>query len=130
MGTRIATFHDLDVYRTALDTAMEVFRLTESFPAGERFAMTDQIRRSSRSVCANLAEAWRRRRYRAAFIAKLNDAESEAAETEVWLELAMKCGYLEFDKYEDLSDRYEKITAQIINMVRDSGKWLIREPKS
>jgi len=77
---------DLEVYKKAFDAAMLIFEMSKKFPKEETYSLTDQIRRSSRSVCANLAEAWRKRRYKAAFIAKLSDAESEAAETQVWLE--------------------------------------------
>ena len=96
MGDRIKSYRDLRVYQGAMDTAMEIFELTKSFPPEEKYSMVDQMRRSSRSVCTNIAEAWRKRRYKAAFIAKLSDAESEACETEVWLEFAnMKYQYLD-----------------------------------
>lgn len=85
---------DLEVYQLAFAVAMEIFELSKKFPVEERYSLTDQIRRSSRSVCANLAEAWRKRRYQAAFVAKLSDCESEAAETQVWIEFAVKCNYL------------------------------------
>src|SRR2546422_11690049 len=81
----VRNFRELDVYQNAMNLLMKIFQLTKRWPSEERFNLTDQIRRSSRSVCANLAEAWRKRRYKAAFIAKLSDAESEAAETQVWL---------------------------------------------
>jgi four helix bundle protein len=84
----IRHFRDLDVYQNALAAGLRVYELTKSFPIEERYALTDQARRSSRSVCANIAEAWRKRRYEAAFIAKLSDAEGEAAETQVHLEFA------------------------------------------
>src|ERR1051326_4057401 len=95
MSERITSHHELDVYKVAFATAMRVFEASKAFPKEEKYSLTDQIRRSSRSVCANLAEAWRKRRYEAAFIAKLSDAESELAETQVWLEFAVKCGYLD-----------------------------------
>jgi four helix bundle protein len=82
MKRKIKTHQDLEVYRVAFDAAMKVFGLSKGFPAEERYSLTDQFRRSSRSVCANLAEAWRKRRYKAAFLAKLNDSEAEAAETQ------------------------------------------------
>ncbi len=85
MKAKVTTHRDLDVYRKAFDAAMQIFELSRSFPMEERYSLTDQVRRSSRSVCANLAEAWRKRRYEAAFICKLSDSESEAAETQVWL---------------------------------------------
>jgi len=76
-----------------MDCAIRIFESTKSFPLEERFSLVDQIRRSSRSVCTNIAEAWRKRRYEAAFVSKLSDAETEAAETQVWSEVAFRCGY-------------------------------------
>ncbi len=90
----IKSHKDLKVYQMAFDAAMKIFELSKKFPVEERYSLTDQIRRSSRSVCANMAEAWRKRRYEAAFVAKLNDCESEAAETQTWIEFAVKCNYL------------------------------------
>ncbi len=87
MRSNIRHFRELDVYKLAMEAAMEIFELTKVFPAEERYSLTDQVRRSSRSVCANIAEAWRKRRYPAAFAARLSDAEAEAAESEVWLEI-------------------------------------------
>jgi four helix bundle protein len=95
MNQKILTHRDLAVYGKAFDSAMRIFELSKSFPKEETYSLTDQIRRSSRSVCANLAEAWRKRRYQAAFISKLSDSEGETAETQVWLEFAVKCGYLD-----------------------------------
>ncbi len=88
--------------------------------------MVDQMRRSSRSVCANIAEAWRKRRYRAAFIAKLSDAESEACETQVWIEFALKCSYVDNSTRDELDKRYEQILGQLVRMIDESEKWLIR----
>jgi four helix bundle protein len=89
----IRHFRDLDVYQNALAAGLRVYELTKRFPIEERYALTGQARRSSRSVCANIAEAWRKRRYEAAFIAKLSDAEGEAAETQVHLEFAFRHSY-------------------------------------
>src|SRR5919108_1374395 len=97
MASKIQSHRDLDVYRKAFDTAMNIFELSKSFPKEETYSLTDQIRRASRSVCANLAEAWRKRRYEAAFISKLSDVEAEVAETQVWIEFAVKCGYYDRD---------------------------------
>lgn len=91
----IQSYRELDVYKLAMEGALRIFELTRRFPAEEKFSLVDQIRRSSRSVCANIAEAWRKRRYEAAFIAKLSDSETEAAETQVWAEMAFRCGYWE-----------------------------------
>ena len=91
MGEKIVRHQELDVYKAAFEGAMDVFSASKNFPKEEIYSLTDQIRRSSRSVCANLAEAWRKRRYEAAFISKLNDAEGEAAETQTWIEFAVRC---------------------------------------
>ncbi len=88
--------------------------------------MVDQMRRSSRSVCTNLAEAWRKRRYRAAFVAKLSDAETEACETQVWIEFSRRCGYLNAPKCHELNEAYEQIIGQIITMIVKADKWLIK----
>jgi four helix bundle protein len=104
----IRHFRDLDVYQNALAAGLRVYELTKRFPIEERYALTDQARRSSRSVCANIAEAWRKRRYEAAFIAKLSDAEGEAAETQVHLEFAFRHSYLSHDEFVSVDDAYEK----------------------
>lgn len=111
---RIRSCRDLDVYQTAMDAAMRVFVLTKNFPIEERFSMVDQVRRSSRSVCANIAEAWRKRRYKAHFASKLSDAETEAEETRVWLELAHRCQYLADREFGEIDDRYDKIIGQLV----------------
>jgi len=104
MGEKISSYKDLRVFQNAMDAAMEIFELTKRFPAEEKYSMVDQMRRSSRSVPTNIAEAWRMRRYKAAFIAKLSDSESEACETQVWIEFARRCGYLE----DTVCDEYNK----------------------
>ena len=91
---RINSVRDLEVYKLAFESAMEIFEVSKSFPKEEIYSLTDQIRRSSRSVCVNLAEGWRKRRYKAVFVNKLTDAEQEAAETQTWLEFALKCKYM------------------------------------
>jgi len=108
-----------------MEAAMVIFEKTKLFPSNEKFSMVDQMRRSSRSVCANLAEAWRKRRYRAAFIAKLNDAESEACETQVWLDFAVRCGYLNSDERDELYNEYEIIMKQIVKMIGKVDKWIL-----
>jgi len=109
-----------------MDAAMDIFKLTKRFPLDERFSMDDQIRRSSRSVCVNLGEAWRKRRYKAAFIAKLSDAEGEACETQIWLEFAQKCNYLNNDDMDKLYNLYNHIISQIVVMIKETDKWLIK----
>lgn len=122
---KIEKHQDLEVYRKALATAMEIFEISKDFPQEERYSLTDQIRRSSRSVCANLAEAWRKRRYKAAFISKLSDAEAEAAETQVWIEFSVKCGYLPRDKAKTLYQAYDEILRIIISMISRPEVWLL-----
>ncbi len=126
MGERIISFRDLRVYQNAIDTAMRIFEITKTFPAEEKYSMVDQMRRSSRSVCANLAEAWRKRRYKAAFVAKLSDAESEACETQVWIELAHRCGYLDIGIDKALDEMYDQIIGQLVKMIQEADKWLIK----
>jgi four helix bundle protein len=115
---RINSVRDLEVYRLAFDTAMEIFEISRSFPKEEKYSLTDQIRRSSRSVCTNLAEAWRKRRYKAVFINKLTDAAQEAAETQTWLEFALECNYINKEMFERLDGKYEHIFAMLITMER------------
>ena len=104
---------------------MELFELSKSFPKEETYSLTDQIRRSSRSVCANLAEAWRKRRYEAAFISKLSDSESEAAETQVWIEFAVKCNYLNRDRAATLYRVYDDILRTLVGMITHPETWVI-----
>jgi len=125
----IRHFRDLDVYQNALATGLRVYELSKKFPAEERYALTDQIRRSSRSVCANIAEAWRKRRYEAAFVSKLSDAETEAAETQVHAEFAFHHGYLSREEFLKVDDAYEKIIGQLVKMIDQPQKWLIRQPE-
>jgi len=122
----IKSYRELDVYQNAMKLTMQVFDLTQAFPAEERYSLTDQIRRSSRSVCSNLAEAWRKRRYKAAFISKLGDSETEAAETQVQAEIAWRCGYLKAETFHDLDEQYDKVMGQIVCMMDQPEKWLIR----
>jgi four helix bundle protein len=126
MGERIKNYKELRVFQNVMDSAMKVFQLTKNFPQEERYSMVDQMRRSSRSVCANLAEAWRKRRYKAMFIAKLSDAESEACETQVWIEFARRCGYLEDAVCDELDAAYDHIIGQIVKMINEADKWLIK----
>ena len=116
-------FKELDVYQNAFETSRQIFSCTKLFPKEERYSLIDQIRRSSRSVCANIAEAWRKRRYVGAFVNKLSHADAEAAETIVWLDIAMDCGYLEKKEHEELVDRYSHICAQLTIMMANPEQW-------
>jgi len=126
MGARIDSYKELRVYQNAMEAAMKLFEITKIFPPEEKYSMVDQMRRSSRSVCANLAEAWRKRRYKAAFVAKLSDAESEACETQVWIEFALRCGYIEKTLANELDQCYDQIIGQLVTMIGDADKWLLK----
>jgi four helix bundle protein len=125
MGERILTHEELDVYKKAFDAAMKIFELSKGFPREETYSLTDQIRRSSRSVCANLAEAWRKRRYQAAFISKLSDVEAEAAETQTWLRFAVECKYLKPELGTDLHQTYDAILRTVVGMITHPETWTI-----
>jgi len=129
MLKNIHDFKELRVYNAAMDTAMEIFRLTSGFPREEKYSLIDQVRRSSRSVCANIGEAWRKRRYRAAFIAKLSDAECEAAETQIWVEFSRKCGYLTDDTSNEINAAYDYVISCIVKMIQNADAWTLRMKK-
>ena len=122
---KIENYRELRVYQAALEAAMKIFELTKSFPTEEKYSLVDQIRKSSRSVCSNIGESWRRRRYKAAFIAKLNDSETEATETQVWLEISLRSGYIDQTIFEELFDEYEQIISQLVVMINQPDKWII-----
>ena len=119
----IRTHKELIVFQISFQAGMEVFEITKIFPKTEVYSLTDQIRRSSRSVSGNLAEAFRKRRYPKAFISKLSDAEGEAAETQVWLDYALQCRYIEHSRYLKMYDVYDHILAMIVNMRNNPHHW-------
>lgn len=128
-------FRELRIHQQAFEAARTIYRLSKRWPKEERYALTDQIRRSSRSVCANIAEAWRKRRYPKHFVSKLSDADAEAAETQNWLDFALDCGYTTKEKHEALNQEYEQIIGGLVKMMRAPGKWcgpsnLVREENS
>ncbi len=129
MSRLVKSHGDLDVYKIAFDASMKLFEISRSFPIEERYSLTDQLRRSSRSVTANLAEAWRRRRYQAAFINKLNECESEAAETQVWIQYAVECGYMTKDNARPIYKTYEKIIGSLVLMINQPDHWIITKTK-
>jgi four helix bundle protein len=122
---KITRHQDLEVYKKAFTAAMEIFELSKNFPKEETYSLTDQIRRSSRSVCANIAEAWRKRRYEAAFVSKLNDAEGEAAETQTWLEFSVRSGYLERETTIRLFKQYDEVVAMLLSMGNNPKSWVV-----
>lgn len=126
----IKSHTDLEVYQMAFDAAMQIFELSKKFPIEERYSLTDQIRRSSRSICANLAEAWRKRRYEAAFISKLSDSEAEAAETQTWINFALKCNYLNPEIGRELYQTYNQILGKLVNLINNSSAWVISTKKN
>ena len=121
----ISSYKELRVYKAAMDAAMRIFEISKRFPKEERYSLTDQIRRASRSVCSNIGESWRKRRYRAAFISKLSDSETEAEETRVWLEISWRCGYISKSEADDLDYIYDRIVAQLVTMIDRPEHWLI-----
>lgn len=125
---RITSFRELEVFQVAFDLAMEVYRLSRSFPSEERFGLVSQLVRSSRSICANIGEAWRRRRYPAAFIAKLTDAEAEAAETRIHLDFAMACGYIDAHVHASLDQRYDELLGKLVRMIASADTWAVGRP--
>ena len=125
MSEIIRKHTDLRAFQLSFEAGMSIFELTMSFPKEERYSLTDQIRRSSRSVSGNIAEAWRKRKYPKSFVAKLSDSEGEAAETQVWLDYALKCDYITKNEYNLLYDKYEHIIAMLINMSTKPEQWKI-----
>ncbi len=116
---KIVSAKDLDAYQLAYDLAMEIFRLSKKWPAEEKYSLTDQVRRSSRSVCANLREAWAKRRYEAHFISKLTDCDGENSETSTWLDFARDCGYLPTADHERLTAECKRVGAMLGGILKN-----------
>lgn len=124
----VIQFHwQLDAYRLSVVAAMDIFERSKLFPSEEKYSLTDQIRRSSRSVAAQIAEGWRKRKYEASFVNKLNDAEGEAAETQTWLEYAVKCGYLQRAEGEKLHKQYDQVIGKLVTMGNNPTPWLLHK---
>ena len=119
----IRHFRDLEVYRRAFAAAMRIYDITTNFPSEERYSLVDQIRRASRSVCSNLAEAWRKRRYIAVFKNKITDSMQEASETQCWLEFSLACQYIDRDTFNKLDEEYEQIIAMLNSMEMNAAKF-------
>jgi four helix bundle protein len=120
---KIRTHRELEVYKLSFEIAMKIYETTKRFPKEEMYSLTDQIRRSSRSVCSNLAEAFRKRRYPKSFISKLCDSESEAAESQTWLDFSLSCGYISQTEYNNFNEKYEIILGSLVNMSLHPDKW-------
>jgi four helix bundle protein len=123
MAEKIKTHRDLKVFQLSFEAGMEIYNLSKSFPKEETYSLTDQIRRSSRSVSANIAEAFRKRRYPKSFVSKLSDSEAEAAETQVWLDYALSCGYISKETHITLNDKYDHILSMIVLMISKPENW-------
>jgi four helix bundle protein len=116
-------YKKLDVYRLAFSSAMEIFEVSKSFPKSERYSLTDQIRRSSRSIVANIAEAYRKRQYPKHFVSKLSDSDAECSETAVWLDFALECGYLDKEIHQKLYSNYRRIGQMLGKMISNRNRF-------
>ena len=127
MGDRIESFEDLDVYQLSLELQQEIFMLSKRFPKEETYSLTDQIRRSSRSIGANITEAWSKRRYPAHFISKLSDSDGEQNETRHWLKSALMCDYISSEAHDELLSRCKTIGRKLGNMMKNCDRWIPKE---
>ena len=119
----IRTHKDLEVYQLAFNVANRIFKISKLFPKEELYSLTDQVRKSSRSVATNIAEAFRKRKYEKAFVSKLSDAEAEAAETQVWLDFSLNCEYISAKEHEELYTTYNQILGMLVNMALHPEHW-------
>jgi four helix bundle protein len=126
MATPARSAKDLRVYQTAYVLAMQIFRLSKKWPPEERYSLTDQVRRSSRSVCSNLREAWAKRRYAAHFVSKLTDSDGENSETDTWLDFAKACGYLSPQEHHDLTRQSVDVGSMLGSMIKEPSPFLIK----
>jgi len=129
MSERIESFRDLKVYKLAFELQQEIYDLTKRFPKEERYSLTDQIRRASRSVGANIAESWQKRRYVAHFVSKLSDADGEQAESRHWLDTSLSCSYISTEEHEHLAQRYKEVGKMLGKMMQEPEKWCGRFAK-
>jgi four helix bundle protein len=120
---KIRSHKELEAYKLAFDAAMKIFEISKGFPKEETYSLTDQIRRSSRSVCSNQAEGFRKRRYPKSFVSKLSDSESEAAETQTWLDFAHSCTYITQQECNELNNIYDHIIGKLVNMSLQPENW-------
>ncbi|MEX0812019.1 MAG: four helix bundle protein [Chitinophagales bacterium] len=116
-------FKETKVYQKAFSLAMDIFQISKSFPKEERYSLTDQIRRSSRSVCTNMAEAYRKRQYPAHFVSKISDCDAENSETGVWLDFALNCEYIKTELYKALTERNEEVGRLLYHMLNNPEKY-------
>jgi four helix bundle protein len=123
--TKIESFKDLIVYQKAYKLAMEIFEISKSFPKEEKYSLTDQIRRSSRSVTTNIAESWAKRRYEKSFVSKLTDSLGEENETEVWLDYSRDCKYIREETHNLMLKEYDEVRKMLISMINNPDKWCL-----
>ena len=128
MGEQIKSAKDLRVYKMAYALSMEIFTLSKAWPPDEKYSLTDQIRRASRSVCANLREAWAKRRYEAHFVSKLTDADGESAETDTWLDYALDWGYLSIEDHAHLTEENRSVGSMLGSMLNNPKPFLTKKP--
>lgn len=121
--SQVKSFRDLIVYQKAYKLAMEIFEITKSFPKEEKYSLTDQIRRSSRSVTSNIAEAWAKKRYVKSFVNKLTDSLGEEYETEVWLDYSRDTKYITSLMHSELMNEYDEVRKMLISMINHPEKW-------
>ncbi len=124
---KIYSAKDLKVYQKAYNLAMEIFDISKTWPREEKYSLTDQIRRSSRSVCSNLREAWAKRRYEAHFISKLTDSDGENSETDSWLDFAKDCQYLSKEDHLHLLQECQAVGAMLGSMINDPSSFLLKK---
>ena len=122
---KIQNHNELDVFKMAFESSMKIFEISKKFPKEEKYSLTDQIRRSSRSVAAHIGEAFRKRRYPKAFVAKLSDSEAESAETQVWLKFSFECDYIDKKTCNVLVQQYDYIIGKLVNMARRPENWTL-----
>ncbi len=122
----IRHFTELEGYTLSMDPAMRIFEESKGFPGEERYSLTDRIRRSSRSVCTRIAEAWRKSRYPNAFVSKLTDADAETAKTQVWLAFGVRCGYVDLLFAAEMTETYNRISGKLVKMMTNPDDWTIR----
>ena len=129
VAQKITHHWQLDVYKLSVEAGMRLYKLSKEFPREEMYSLTDQMRRSSRSVSGHIAEGWRRRRYEAAFCDKLNGGEGEAAETQTWIEYSVHCGYLTAKESREIHRVYDRILGKLVVMQNNPGSWLLLRVK-
>ena len=124
---RILSFEDLDVYKEALELQQEIFVISKGFPSEERYSLTDQVRRSSRSIGGDIAEAWSKRKYPAHFVSKLTDSDGEQNETRHWLCSALRCGYIAEGEFSQLAEKCKSVGSKLGAMIQHPEKWIPHE---